>query len=67
MDWLLISNGNKSHYVHIKDFSRFICNKKNIFFCKYCLQCFSSEKILIKHKENCLIINGNRRVKLKSG
>ena len=27
MDFLLISNGNKSHYVYIKDFNRFICNK----------------------------------------
>ena len=39
--------------------------KKN--FCKFCLQCFSSEKILIKHKENCLIINGKQSVKLKGG
>ena len=36
MDLLLISNENKSHYVHIKDFDRFMCNKtknkiKNIF------------------------------------
>ena len=27
MDFLLISNENKSHYVYIKDFNRFICNK----------------------------------------
>ena len=54
MDLLLISNKNKSHYVYIKDFNRFMCNKaknKNTkYFCKCCLQCFSSEKILIKHK-----------------
>ena len=36
MDLLLISNENKSHYVYIKDFNRFMCNKtknkiKNIF------------------------------------
>ena len=35
MDILLISNKNKSHYVYIKDFNRFINNKtknkKNIF------------------------------------
>ena len=36
MDLLLISNENKSHYVYIKDFDRFMCNKtknkiKNIF------------------------------------
>ena len=71
MDLLLISNENKSHYVYIKVFNRFICNKtrnKNKkYFCKCCLHCFSSEKILIEHKENCLIMNGKQSVKLKSG
>ena len=62
MDLLLTSNENKSHYVYIKDFNRFMCNKtknknKN-YLCKCCLQCFSSEQFLIEHKENCLIING---------
>ena len=28
MDLLLISDENKSHYVHIKDFGRFMCNEK---------------------------------------
>ena len=37
------------------------------YFCKCCLQCFSGEKVLIEHKENCLIINGKQSVKLKSG
>ena len=32
-----------------------------------CLQCFCREKILIVHKENCLIINGKQSVKLKHG
>ena len=32
-----------------------------------CLQCFSSEKVLTEHKENCLVINGGQSVKLKSG
>ena len=27
IDVLLISNENKSHYVYIKDFNRFMCNK----------------------------------------
>ena len=70
MDLLLIPNENKSHYVYIKDFNRFMCNKtknKNKkSFCKCCLQCFSSVKVLIEHKENCLIINGKQSVKLKS-
>ena len=71
MDLLLIADGNISHHVYIKDFNRFMCNKtknKNKkHFCKYYLQCFSSEKTLIKHKENCLIINGKQSIKLKSG
>ena len=33
----------------------------------FCLQCFSSENILNKHKENCLVINGEQRVKLNEG
>ena len=36
-------------------------NKKN--FCKYCLQCFSSEKILQEHKK----INDKQSLKLISG
>ena len=40
-------------------------NKKH--FCTYYLQCFSSEKILIVHREICLEINGKQSVELKSG
>ena len=67
MDLLLTSDENKSHYMYIKDFNRFMCNKTKNIFLKRCLQCFSSEKVLIKHKENCLIINGKQSAKLKSG
>ena len=49
MDLLLITDENKSQYVYIKDFNRFMCNKtknKNKkYFCKYCLHSFSSEKV----------------------
>ena len=34
-------------------------------FCKGCLQCFSSENVLIKHREDCLSINGQQSVKLE--
>ena len=71
MDLLLISDECKSHYVYMKDFDRFMFNKtKNKtrkYFCKCWLQCFSSEEILIKHKEDCLVINDKQNVKLKSG
>ena len=57
MDLLLISDKNKSHYVYIKDFNRFMCNttknKNKKHFFNYCLQCFSSEKVLIEYKERC--------------
>ena len=71
MDLLLISKEFKSHYVYIKDFDRFMFNKtknksKKYFF-KSCLRCFSSEKILIEHRTDCLVINGKQSVKLKSG
>ena len=36
-------------------------------FCKSCLQCFSSEKVLINHTKDCLMINGKQNVKLQSG
>ena len=70
VDLLLIADEKKSHYVNIKDFKRFMSNKtknKNKkYFLKCCLQCFSSEKYLIDHQENCLLINAKQSVKLKS-
>ena len=71
MDLLLLINNNKSHYVYIKDFDRVMfhktTNKNKKWFYKSCLQCFSSENVLIKHKENCLSINGKQSVKLEEG
>ena len=71
MDLLLLIDNDKSHYVYIKDFNRFMFhrtkNKNKKWFCKSCLQCFSSENVLIKHKENCLSINGKQSVKLEKG
>ena len=71
MNLLMIHEENMSHYVYIKYFNRLMFNKtknKNKkHFCMLCLQCFSSENILVKHKENCLIINGEQRVKLNEG
>ena len=36
-------------------------------FCKYCLQYFSKEKILIEQKEICMKINGKQSAQLKRG
>ena len=66
MVFLLLIDNDKSHYVYIKDFDRFMFhkteNKNNKWFCKSCLQCFSNENVLIKHKEICLNINGKQSV-----
>ena len=71
MDLLLLIVDDKSHYVHIKDFNRFMFhktkNKNKKWFYKSCLQCFSKENMLIKHKEDCLSINGKQSVQLEEG
>ena len=41
-------------------------NRNKKYFCKCCLQCFSSKEILIKHIKDCLVINCKQSVKLKS-
>ena len=71
MDLLLITDGDKSHYVYIKNFNRFMFyktkNNNKKYFCKSCLQCFSSKNALTGHKEDCLSINGAPSVRLKKG
>ena len=71
MDLLLLIDDDKSHYAYVKDIDRFMFhktkNKNKKWFCRSCLQCFSNEILLIKHKENCLIINGKQSVKLEKG
>ena len=56
--------------MYIKDFNR-LFNKNNCknkkWFCKRCLLCFSSEKVLSEHGRDCLKINGGQRVKLEKG
>ena len=75
MDLLMIIDENKPHYVCIKNlifnrFNRFTCNKaknKNKkHFWKLCLQCFSSGRVLIEHKETCLKKHEKQTVKLTS-
>ena len=62
---------DKLHHVYVKDFDKFMFHKtknnnKNWFF-RSCLQCFSSENVLIKHKEDCLSINDKQSIKLEKG
>ena len=67
MNLLLITKDEKKHYVLIKDFNAFMYNqlkhKERKHFCMYCLQCFSSERILANHDNNCLTINGVQAIK----
>ena len=71
IDLLLLIDNDKSHYVYIKDFNRFVFhktkNKNKKWFYKICLQCFSCESVSIKHNKNSLSINGKQSVKLEKG
>ena len=65
---LLMTEGGNKHYVLTKRLPlKFTYNQTKHqhrkHFCMYCLQCFSSEKTLNKHKENCMEINGKQAVK----
>ena len=71
MDLLLVIDENKSHYVYVKDSDRFMFyktkNKNKKYFCKSCLQCFSSKNVLTEHKNVCLSIIGAQSVRLEKG
>ena len=68
MNLLLITKDEKKHYVLIKDFNAFMYNqskhKERKHFCMYCLQCFSSERILANHVNNYLTINGAQAINM---
>ncbi|KAL9967825.1 hypothetical protein ACROYT_G026122 [Oculina patagonica] len=68
MELLLITNETKQHYVLIKDFNKFMYNqtkhKERKHFCMHCLQCFSSNRILNNHKNNCIQVNGTQAIKM---
>ena len=55
--------------VCIKDFDRFLFyktkNKNKTYFCKSCLQCFSSKNVSTEHEEVCLSINDAQSVRLE--
>ena len=71
MALLSMIDENKSRYVYIKDFGRFMFhktkNKNKKHFCKICLQCFSNANALAEHEEVCLSINGAQSLKLEKG
>ena len=61
--YFFISNEEKSHYVFIKDFNRFMysevktknTHKKHL--CMSCLQNFTTKDIINNYRERCLLIN----------
>ena len=68
MELLLITKDENKHYVLIKDFNKFMFNqtkhKNKKHFCMHCLQCFSSDRVLNEHKNNCIQVNGTQAVKM---
>ena len=68
MNLLLITENENKHYVLIKDFNKFMYNqtkhREKKHFCMHCLQCFSSERVLTDHKENCIQVNGTQAIKM---
>ena len=65
---LLITKDEKKQYVLVKDFNAFMYNqskhKERKHFCMYCLQCFSFERVLANHVNNCLTINGAQAINM---
>ena len=68
MNLLLITENENKHYVLIKDFNKFMYNqtkhRERKHFCMHCLQCFSSERVLNDHKDDCIQVNGTQAVKM---
>ena len=68
LNLLLITEGEKKHYVLIKDFNSLMYNKTKYrerkHFCMHCLQCFSTDKVLSKHKTNCMVISREQAIRM---
>ena len=68
MELLLVTENENKHYVLIKDFNKFMYNqtkhKERKHFCMYCLQCFSSDRVLNNHKDICIQVNGEQAIKM---
>ena len=68
VELLLLTKDENKHYVLIKDFNKFMFNQTKHehrkHFCTYCLQCFSSERVLNNHKDNCIQVNGTQAIQM---
>ena len=71
MDLLLVTDGDKLHYVYIKDFNTFMFhktkNKNKKYFYENYSQCSSSKNVLTEHKKVYLNFNGAQSVRFKKG
>ena len=70
MNLLLLNDDDKSHFMCTSKILIDLCftkQKQKKWFCRSCLQCFSNESVLIKHKQNCLSTNDKQSVKLEKG
>lgn len=65
---LLITEDEKKHYVLIEDFNRMMFSKTKHqhrkHSCMHCLQRFSTEEILFKHKPVCMVLNGEQSIRM---
>ena len=68
LELLWIEEGDKSHYVLIKDLDRFMFSfndhKEKKYFCLRCLHCCSSASVLEDHKQDCMLLNGAQAIKM---
>ena len=70
---LLISNEEKPRYVFIKGFNRMMYSQTSTkkqhkeFYCIHCLQNFTTQEILNRHKEKCININGAKKPIYQTG
>ena len=68
MNLLLKTEDENRHYVLIKDFNKFMYNQTKHngrkHFRMHCLSHFNSEGALANHASNCIIINGEKSIKM---
>ena len=72
IDLIKLDEGNKSHYVFIKNYDKLMrkTNKKHITkkHCRFCSHGFQSEELLKKHEEQgCLAVEGQKIEMQKAG
>ena len=64
----MVGEGEKKHYVVIKDFNTFMydhtLHRGRKHFCHYCLQAFRTAEKLKCHIKDCFKINGKQTIKM---